>query len=84
MCIIVPRRLAKRGEIVGCEDFRRLRRSASLTQTEASVLLGVRRTTISMWETGDAYPRAELLPKIAELYKCTIDELMKNDKSEPA
>jgi hypothetical protein len=28
-----------------------------------------------MWETGESFPRSELLPKIATLYGCIIEEL---------
>lgn len=56
--------------------FRGLRRSALLTQKDVAERLGVNRTTISMWETGAALPRADLLTRIAALYRCTVDELL--------
>lgn len=37
--------------------------------------LGVTRTAITKWETGDSYPRAEMLPQIAKHLGCTIDDL---------
>lgn len=58
-------------------NFGNMRRSAKLTQEDVSSLLGISRTAISMWETGDAFPRTEMLPKIASLYNCTVDELLR-------
>ena len=55
------------------------RKEKGLTQSVASDTLLVDRSTISKWETGEAFPRAEMLPKIAELYGCTIDDLFKED-----
>jgi len=60
-------------------NFKAHRMSASLTQEEAAKVLGVGRTAISMWECGDAHPRAEMLPDIARLYGCTVDELLTVD-----
>ena len=53
--------------------FKKYRESVGLKQTEVAEKLGLVQTTISMWESGDIYPRAELLPKIAILYGCTTD-----------
>lgn len=52
-----------------------MRLKAELTQTELAVKLGVKQTTVAMWEIGASYPRAELLPIIAKALNCTIDEL---------
>lgn len=60
-------------------DFRQRRMSASLTQECVAKQLGIGRTAVSMWETGDALPRAEMLPEIARLYGCTVDELLNGD-----
>jgi transcriptional regulator with XRE-family HTH domain len=37
-----------------------------------------------MWECGFSHPRAELLPKIAMLYKCSIDDLIKSNPTNNA
>ena len=52
------------------------REFCNLRQEDAAVRLGVDRTTISKWETGESYPRAEMLPKIASLYNCTSDNIL--------
>lgn len=59
------------------------RLSAGLTQYEAAAALGITRTTISMWETGDSMPRADMLPRISNLYHCEISDLYsKEEKKE--
>ena len=61
-------------------SFRRCRRIADITQKEAAAALGVHPSAVAQWETGKTRPRAALLPKIAELYGCTVDELLKPDE----
>ena len=58
-------------------NMKRLRlRGAIPTQREAGRLLGVLGATVSKWECGQALPKAEMLPAIAKLYGCTIEELL--------
>ena len=63
-----------------------LRKSKNLTQEELGAVMGVTRTTVSMWETGASFPRAGLLPKLAEVLGCTVDELLRpsEQKENPA
>ena len=56
------------------------RMSSNLTQEEVAKELGIQRSTVAMWETGKSVPRTELLPKLAELFGCTVDELLRNYK----
>ena len=56
--------------------FKSKREAAGLKQVEVAEKLGISNTAISMWETGDSRPRTELLPRIAALYGCTVDELL--------
>lgn len=51
------------------------RRSANMTQAEFADKLGVQRGRVAMWETGASLPMADLLPAIAEILECTIDDL---------
>ena len=46
-----------------------------MTQAQMADALNVNRATVAMWETGKSNPRAEMLPAIAQLLGCTIDEL---------
>lgn len=61
--------------------FRAKRKAAGLSQIQVSKRLKVSNSTVSMWETGRSLPRADLLPKLAALYNCTIDELLERDKA---
>lgn len=56
-----------------------LRESKNLTQMQLADTLGVLSTTISNWETGVAFPKAVILPQLAEALSCTIDELYERD-----
>ena len=58
--------------------FARLK--AGLTQEEVARHLGVRQATISWWESGRGFPKAQKLPAIARLYGCSIDDLFKKKK----
>ena len=61
--------------------FKPMRERSGMTQAEVAERLGLRQTSVSMWETGDAFPRAEMLPKIASLYGCTIDDLLQRTEN---
>lgn len=52
-----------------------LRQAANLTQMAVAKELEVDRSTVACWENNTAMPRAELLPKLADLFGCSIDAL---------
>ncbi|MBE6598735.1 MAG: helix-turn-helix transcriptional regulator [Ruminococcaceae bacterium] len=52
------------------------REKKGIRQTEFANRLGVSQSAVAMWETGHNLPRAELLPKMAEVLHCTVDELL--------
>ena len=58
------------------------REKRSLTQTDVAKYLGVTQGAVSQWENGMAMPRVELLPKLAELLGCTVDELLRPQAEE--
>ena len=43
--------------------------------------LNVLQSTVAMWESGDNTPRTEKLPELAEILKCTIDDLFDTRKA---
>ena len=55
--------------------IKELRESAGITQVELANVIGVDRSTVTKWETGEAMPRAALVPKIAEALGCSIGDL---------
>jgi len=55
------------------------REASGIKQVDAAARLNVAQSTISMWEGGNNLPQAELLPRIATLYNCTVDELLASE-----
>lgn len=52
------------------------RKERSLTMCELSDKIGVRQSTISMWETGKAFPRKPALDKLCAFFECKVDDLL--------
>lgn len=57
---------------------RRRLQAAIPTQSEAAKSLGIEPSAVGKWERGEAKPRIERLPAIAELYGCTVEDLLKD------
>ena len=57
------------------QRIRQLRGRAGITQEQLGEKLGVTAQSISKWETGAAMPDITLLPRLAEEFGVTIDEL---------
>lgn len=57
------------------------RKNAGLLQREVAEAMEVSLGTVAMWDTNRNLPRAALLPKIAALYGCTIEELLSPEGS---
>ena len=55
--------------------IKEMRIRAGLTQLCIAEMMGVKQNTVSTWETGQCYPRSELLPALAYYLGCTIDDL---------
>ena len=66
------------------EKLSKLRKENNYTQEQLAEILGVSRQAISKWESNIAYPETEKLLKLGELYKCSMDYLLKDENSEPA
>lgn len=65
--------MCKGGEdVVG---IRIQREKCGITQEALAKTLGTDRSTIAKWEAPGRYPRCKLLPQLAEIFGCTIDEL---------
>ncbi len=55
---------------------KQLRKSIGLTQAQLAKQLGFKSSSaVAMWETGDRNPPSILLPRLAEVLHCHIDEL---------
>ena len=57
------------------EKIKSKRKELEYTQEELANILYVTKAAVSKWENGESYPDITLLPKIAQLFNITIDEL---------
>lgn len=60
-----------------CETIKNLRISRNVSQESFANMLGVSAQAVSKWENRKAMPDIELLPKIAEYFRVSIDVLFK-------
>ena len=62
------------------------RKAAGMTQSQLAAAIGVERAALAMWEIGASWPPARLLPALADVLLCSIDELYEEpgDPSTPA
>lgn len=51
------------------------RKAAGYTQEALAEMLGVTRSALAAWETGRGLPSAAILPQIADVLLCSIDDL---------
>jgi transcriptional regulator with XRE-family HTH domain len=63
------------------EKIKVAREESNLTQTQAAESLFVSRQTISNWENGKSLPDIVSVIRMGELYKISLDELLKGDKA---
>lgn len=57
-----------------------LREKANLTQQQLADKLGIDRSSIAKWETGNCFPRTSTLPQLAKILGCSVDELLADAK----
>ena len=63
--------------------LKKIRSQANMTQVELARQLNVAQSSVAAWENNESsYPRAELLPALADLLHCTIDDLFGRGKEE--
>lgn len=55
------------------------REKAGLTQKQAADAMGRTQSAVCLWEQGKTAPTAAQLPKLAALYGCTVDDLLKEE-----
>lgn len=57
------------------EKLKELRKSKKYTQKQISELIGISQTTYAGYETGKHEPNIEILIKIADIHKISLDYL---------
>ena len=55
------------------------REKKNISQEAMAEQMSVSRTTVSMWETGAAMPRADKLPEIARVLDCEVSYLFEQE-----
>lgn len=62
-----------------CFRIKELRQALGLTQAELAGQLNLKSpSTVTMWENGDRRPPSTILPRLAIVLHCTVDELYSN------
>lgn len=64
------------------QNIRSLRHKRQVSQEDLAAAMGVTMQAISKWETGKANPDLALLPKLAEYFQVTIDNLFYMEDAE--
>ena len=62
-------------------NIRKFRESYGLTQSQVAEKIGVSLDTVSRYETGKREPRASDLMRMAQLFGCSIDDLVKSEST---
>ena len=60
------------------DNLRLLRKNNGYTQKELCTELGVALSTVAMWETVNRQPDLDTAKKIAEFFKVSVDELLRD------
>lgn len=58
------------------KNVKRLRQNKGITQEQLGEVLGISSQAVSKWENGSALPDIMVLPKLADYFGISIDELM--------
>lgn len=62
-------------------QIKKYRKKRNLKQSELALLVGVNRTAVTKWESGEVNPRASRLSKIADALRCSVDDLLNARKN---
>lgn len=56
--------------------IRELRQMRDMTQAQLAKAMNLKSpSTVTMWESGDRKPSSEILPRLARVLGCTVDDL---------
>lgn len=62
-------------------NIKQFREQLDITQEELCKMLGVTQSAVAMWENERTLPRTDKLPRLAEIFNCTIDDLFSETKN---
>lgn len=60
--------------------LKQLRKQAGLTAKDVALSMGVSFQNVYNWENGSYLPESKKLRQLAELYGCTVDELLRDQE----
>lgn len=63
------------------ENLQFLRKRENMTQEQLAEILEVSRQSVSKWESDNTYPETDKLIQLADLFHCSLDDLMRKDMS---
>lgn len=63
------------------KNLKELRKAKDLTQSDMAKKLGVGRTAYTEYERGRNQPSIEKLKIMAEIFECSVDDLIGNEKN---
>ena len=55
------------------------RTEVKMTQTDVAQALGIHQVAYGNYELGKRMPKPEMLKRIAQLFHCTVDELLEDE-----
>ena len=61
-----------------------LRKAAGLTLEDIAREVGATRQTVSKWELGLCWPSAAVMPRLAALLSCSLEDLYAGEDPDPA
>lgn len=65
-----------------CFRIRELRKKNGITQAQLAASMGLKSSSaITMWENGNRNPSSSILPRLADVLGCSIDELYGRESS---
>ena len=64
--------------------IREYRLQLGLTQDELAKCMGVKQSTVSIWETGASMPPMKTILKLAGVLNCTLGELIGHERKAEA
>lgn len=58
------------------DTIRKYRKAKGLTQLQLAKTIGVKKSTVAMWEIGARKPDIVKLKKLSAIFGCTTDQLL--------
>ena len=59
-----------------CKNLKNIRKECCLTQKQVAIALGVVESCYANWEQGRTEPNIDMLRKLCNLFKISVDELL--------